>query len=34
MTNIISIVNNLDYQSKLNSRGLVAKNKFGDQIKI
>ena len=32
-TNIISIVNNLDYESKLNSRGIVAKNKFGDQIK-
>lgn len=33
LTNVISIVNNLDYESKMNSRGLVAKNKFGDQIK-
>ena len=33
ITNVISIVNNLDYESKLNSRGIVAKNKFGDQIR-
>lgn len=33
ISNVISIVNNLDYESKLNTRNLVAKNRFGDQIK-
>ena len=33
ITNVISIVNNLDYESKMNTKNLVAKNKFGDQIK-
>lgn len=30
VTNVISIVNNLDYESKLNTKNLVAKNRFGD----
>ena len=33
INNCISIVNNLDYESKLNTRNLIAKNRFGDQIK-
>jgi len=33
ITNVISIVGNLDYESKLNAKNLVAKNRNGDQIK-
>ena len=33
ISNCILIVNNLDYESKLNTRNLIAKNRFGDQIK-
>jgi len=33
VTNVISIVNNLDYESKMNTKNLVAKNRFGDEIK-
>ncbi len=33
VTNVISIVGNLDYESKINTKNLVAKNKSGDQIK-
>jgi hypothetical protein len=33
VTNVISIVGNLDYESKINTRNLVAKNRNGDQIK-
>jgi DNA-binding IscR family transcriptional regulator len=30
VTNVVSIVNNLDYESKMNTKNLVAKNRFGD----
>lgn len=32
-SNIIQIVGNLDYESKINTNNLVAKNKNGDEIK-
>lgn len=32
-SNVIQIVGNLDYESKINTHNLVAKNKSGDQIK-
>jgi len=32
-TNVIQIVGNMDYESKINTHNLVAKNKSGDQIK-
>lgn len=31
--NVISIVGNLDYDSKINTHNLVARNRSGDQIK-
>lgn len=33
ITNVISIVGNLDYESKINTKSLTAKNRQGDQIK-
>ena len=33
LSNVISIVNNLDYEPKLNTKNILAKNRFGDQIK-
>lgn len=33
VTNVISIVGNLDYESKINTKNLVTKNRNGDQIK-
>jgi DNA-binding IscR family transcriptional regulator len=33
ISNVIQIVGNLDYESKINTHNLVAKNRTGDQIK-